>query len=244
VIGCPKLRNTFRGRHRGGPPRPRHPSDQLGRDRPPCRRGRRDRVPPLPDLWGAKACAGARYQGDPERVQRLCSYRPRQRQRSGHAGSGSRSMRRSLLRSRSLPATAAGRSRRTATTCAASSSGPPTMASPSWRRAVRTSSCSAPGWRTAGSRRRRSTVDSRRSVASTGSRTSTDASARTQPSTSAGHRSTPRTLAGWIAPSSACSCLLAQPRDGAGALLDEAFPPHGHLATAAGGNLDSRVLPL
>jgi len=50
-------------------------------------------------------------------------------------------------------------------------------------RAVRTSSCSAPGWRTVGSRRRRSTVDSRRSVASTGSRTSTGASARTQHST-------------------------------------------------------------
>jgi Phage integrase, N-terminal SAM-like domain len=40
-----------------------------------------------------------------------------------------------------------------------------------------------------GSPRQRSTVGSRRSVASTGSRTSTDASARTPPSTSAGHRS-------------------------------------------------------
>jgi integrase len=54
-------------------------------------------------------------------------------------------MRRSLLRSRSLPVTAAGRLRRIATTCVASFSGPPTMASLSWRRAVPTSSCSAPG---------------------------------------------------------------------------------------------------
>jgi hypothetical protein len=64
---------------------------------------------------------------------------------------------------------------------------------------------SARGWRTAGWRRRRSTVGSGRSVVSTGSRTSTGASARAPPSTSAGHRSTPRTLAAWIAPSSACS---------------------------------------
>jgi hypothetical protein len=54
--------------------------------------------------------------------------------------------------------------RRTATTCAASSSGPPTTASPSCRRAVPTSSCSAPGWRTAGSPRRRSTVGCRLST--------------------------------------------------------------------------------
>jgi hypothetical protein len=54
--------------------------------------------------------------------------------------------------------------------------------------------------------RRRSTVGSPRSVASTGSRTSTDASARTPPSTSADPRSIPRTLAAWIAPNSECSC--------------------------------------
>jgi integrase len=102
-------------------------------------------------------------------------------------------MRRSLLRSRSWPVTAAGRWRRIATTCAASSSGPPTMASPSSRRAVRTSSCSAPGWRTAASPRRPSTVGSPRSAASTGSLTSTAASARTPPSTSADPRSTRRT---------------------------------------------------
>ena len=61
---------------------------------------------------------------------------------------------------------------------------------------ARTSSCSVPGWRTAGSPRRRSTVASRRSVGSTGSRTSTDASDRIRPSTSADRRSTRRTLAG------------------------------------------------
>jgi hypothetical protein len=68
-------------------------------------------------------------------------------------------------------------------------------------RVVRTSSCSVPGWRTAGSPRRRSTVASRRSVGSTDSRTSTDASARTRPSMSTDPRSTRRTLAVWIAPS-------------------------------------------
>jgi hypothetical protein len=46
-------------------------------------------------------------------------------------GPSTRLMRRRMLRSRSLPATAAGRSRRTATTCAASSSGPLTTVSPS-----------------------------------------------------------------------------------------------------------------
>src|SRR5918994_3370795 len=55
------------------------------------------------------------------------------------------------------------------------------------------------GWRTAGSPRQLSTVASRRSVGSTGSRTSTDASARTPPSTSADRRSIPRTLGRWIA---------------------------------------------
>src|SRR5918994_1406992 len=102
-------------------------------------------------------------------------------------------MRRSLLRSRSLPATTVALSRRTATTCGASSSGPPTTASLSCRRAVRISSCSAPGWRSAGSPRRRSTVGSRRSVGSIGSHTSTGASARTPPSTYADPRSTSRT---------------------------------------------------
>ena len=68
-----------------------------------------------------------------------------------------------------------------ATTCAASSNGPPTTASSCSGRIVRTSSCSAPGWRTAGSPRQLSTVASRRSVGSTGSRTSTDVSAEPRP---------------------------------------------------------------
>jgi hypothetical protein len=106
-----------------------------------------------------------------------------------------------------LPATAEGRSRRTATTGAASSSGPPTTASPSWRRAVRTSSCSAPGWRTAGSRRRRSTVDSRGSVALPVRTHRQTHRLEPSPVLSQTQRSL-RTLAGWTAPSSACSCLL------------------------------------
>ena len=53
-----------------------------------------------------------------------------------------------------------------------------------------------------------STIDRRLStvLGSTGSRTSTDVSARTPPSTSADRRSIPRTLGRWIARSSGCSC--------------------------------------
>ena len=79
------------------------------------------------------------------------------------------------------------------TTIQSAANGPPTTASSCSGRIVRTSSCSAPGWRTAGSPRQLSTVASRRSVGSTGSRTSTDVSARTPPPTSADRRSIPRT---------------------------------------------------
>ena len=57
----------------------------------------------------------------------------------------------------------------TVTSCAASSSGRPTMTFRFWRRRVRTSSCTGAGWRSGAWRRRRSTVAYRRCAASTGS---------------------------------------------------------------------------
>ena len=114
----------------------------------------------------------------------------------------------SWLPRRSWLGTADARSRRTAMTGAASSSGRPTTAWSCSRPLARVSNCSVPRWKIAVWRPRRSTGGSRRCAGSTGSLISTAGSDRTLPSTSAGRRFTPRTLAVWIAPSSACSSSL------------------------------------
>ena len=95
---------------------------------------------------------------------------------------------------------------RTGTTFVPSSDGPPTTSCLSSTRQGRTSSCTAPRWKSVGLRPPRSTVDCRRCAASTGSLTSTGESRRTRPSTSVAPRSRPARVTAWTVPSWARSC--------------------------------------
>ena len=160
-------------------------------------------VPPMPDFWLGPGMTGDGFReshiafGAPDRdaVDRRSSRRSRTL----------RSTRPSLRRLRSRRTTAAEHWRPTARICVGSSSGPPTTTSPCSPRLGRTSSCGEGPWRNGGLRHRRSTGGFRPCVASTGSLTSTAASARTRPSTYAAHRSTLPMLKGSIGRSSACS---------------------------------------
>lgn len=103
-------------------------------------------------------------------------------------------------------ATAAGRSRPTATTCEGSSNGLRTSASRSCPPPDRTSNSSAARWSSGSWPPARSTEGCQRSAASIASHTSMAASPRNQPSTSVGPRSTRAGVLASTAPSSAGSC--------------------------------------